>query len=123
MCRCELLAAGPAAPAASCRARSASSYPDDMTRGLQLVEERTPAPGPWDTARRLAHLPHLLFLDSAGGPPGLARYSYVAADPVRWRTARGTAGENPFVELKYELAAWPGGPPPGLPPFQARPAG
>src|SRR5689334_5105646 len=32
---------------------------------VPLVEELTPAPDPWDVARRLAHLPHLLFLDSA----------------------------------------------------------
>ncbi len=30
-----------------------------------LVEELIPCPDPWDVARKLAHLPHLLFLDSA----------------------------------------------------------
>src|SRR6185369_739033 len=42
-----------------------------------LVEELIPCPDPWDVARKLAHLPHLLFLDSSQG----GRYSYVMADP------------------------------------------
>jgi para-aminobenzoate synthetase component I len=51
---------------------------------VPLVEELIPCPDPWDVARKLAHLPHLLFLDSSerGGERG--RYSYVMAEPVRW---------------------------------------
>ena len=40
-----------------------------------LIEELDPAPPPWALARALARLPHLLFLDSAGGPAHLTRYS------------------------------------------------
>src|ERR1041385_4455092 len=49
-----------------------------------LVEELIPCPDPWDVARKLAHLPHLLFLDSADPPPERSRYSYVTADPIEW---------------------------------------
>src|SRR5260370_749032 len=94
-----------------------------MTLRQPILHELVPAPDPWETARRLAHLPHLLFLDSAGGPPDLARYSYLSADPVRWFTSRGTAGENPFERLRCELAAWRAAPLPGLPPFQGGAAG
>jgi para-aminobenzoate synthetase component I len=48
-----------------------------------IVEELIPAPDPWDIARKLAHLPHLLFLDSADRHPVRGRYSYVTADPGR----------------------------------------
>jgi para-aminobenzoate synthetase component 1 len=94
-----------------------------MTSGFPLAEELTPAPDPWAVARQLAHLPHPVFFDSAGGPPGLAGYSYVAADPPRWLCARGTAGEDPFDLLKSELVAWPAAAAPGLPPFQGGAAG
>src|SRR5262245_9388899 len=94
-----------------------------MALGPSLLHELLPPPDPWETARRLAHLPHLLFFESAGGPPALARYSYVAADPVRWLTSRGTAGANPFERLRRELAAWPAKAASGLPPFQGGAAG
>lgn len=49
-----------------------------------LVHELVPCPDPWDVARKLAHLPHLCFLDSSerGGDRG--RYSYVTAEPEEW---------------------------------------
>jgi para-aminobenzoate synthetase component 1 len=47
-----------------------------------LVEELIPCPDPWDVARKLAHLPNLLFLDSADPTTERGRYSYVAADPI-----------------------------------------
>ncbi len=55
-----------------------------------LIEELTPPSDPWETARRLAHLPHLLFLDSAddAAGPAINRYSFVTADPVRWIESR-----------------------------------
>jgi para-aminobenzoate synthetase component 1 len=61
-----------------------------------LVEELVPCPDPWAVARKLAHLPHLLFLDSADRHPERGRYSYVTADPVEayiWN--RGYSGD-PF---------------------------
>src|SRR5262245_34530209 len=47
-----------------------------------VVEELTGL-APWDACRRLAGLPHLLFLDSASQAP-LARWSFVTADPFAW---------------------------------------
>ena len=46
-----------------------------------LVHELIPCPDPWQVARTLAHLPHLLFLDSADRHPQRGRYSYVTAAP------------------------------------------
>jgi len=51
---------------------------------VPLVEELIPCPDPWAVARKLAHLPHLLFLDSADRHPERGRYSYVTADPIQW---------------------------------------
>jgi para-aminobenzoate synthetase component 1 len=88
---------------------------------LPLVEELVPAPDPWDVARRLAHLPHLLFLDSAGDRIPLGRYSFVSADPVRWLAS---PNDHLFEEvLPYPLREFPCAPVPGLPPFQGGSAG
>ena len=57
------------------------AVPVPTTAGAPLVVELVPAPDPWAVARRLAHLPHLLFLDSAEQHADRGRYSYVAADP------------------------------------------
>src|SRR5438067_1502405 len=62
--------------------RSAADRRSATLMTLPLVEELVPAPDPWDVARRLAHLPHLLFLDSAEFNADIGRYSYVTADPV-----------------------------------------
>ncbi|MCI0701098.1 MAG: hypothetical protein L0241_08445, partial [Planctomycetia bacterium] len=56
--------------------------------GGPLAVELIPAPDPWDVARRLAHLPQLLFLDSAEKHQERGRYSYVAAEPVRFYSQR-----------------------------------
>ncbi|MGF1578632.1 MAG: aminodeoxychorismate synthase component I [Gemmataceae bacterium] len=56
---------------------------------LPLVEEITPVPDLWKSCQRLAHLPNILFLDSAGGPRHLCRYSYLTADPFLWVESRG----------------------------------
>src|SRR5207249_7675972 len=76
---------------------------------LPLVEELVPAPDPWAVARRLAHLPHLLFLDSAEKHPTRGRYSYVAADPAGLLTdfAEAVASSRPRGRT----------PVPDLPPF------
>ena len=58
-----------------------------------LVHELLPCPDPWAVARKLTHLPGLVFLDSSerGGERG--RYSYVMAEPEEWgRPSR--PGEN-----------------------------
>jgi para-aminobenzoate synthetase component 1 len=87
-----------------------------------LVEELAPAPDAWDAARRLAPLPHLLFLDSAAGDSPLGRYSFVTADPFDWLSTRGP-DDKPFPRLAGRLARWRTETVAGLPPFQGGVAG
>src|SRR5215475_4283788 len=64
--------------------------PAGLCASLPLVEELDPSLTPWDACQRLAHLPRLLFLDSASNEPAaLSRYSYVTADPFVWIWSRG----------------------------------
>jgi para-aminobenzoate synthetase component 1 len=110
----------------------ASLLPDyDLT---PLVEELAPAPEPWDAFRRVAHLPHALFLDSALPHGELGRYSYITADPFDWLRARGRhvtlascpfpfAPTDPFTMLREQLGRYRTEPLPELPPFQGGAAG
>jgi para-aminobenzoate synthetase component 1 len=95
-----------------------------------------PCPDPWDVARKLAHLPNLLFLDSADRTTERGRYSYVAAEPVRISTTTAVpASESPTPHIlsphvweidDEEIREWepPNGPAlPDLPPFQGGIAG
>src|SRR3954447_16605515 len=88
---------------------------------LPLVEELVPAPDPWDVARQLAHLPHLLFLDSADPHPDRGRYSYVAANPggvgLTYPSRKGRKKDDTWLleEILGKLALPTV---PGLPPFQ-----
>jgi para-aminobenzoate synthetase component 1 len=70
-----------------------------MPPGGPLAVELVPAPDPWEVARRLAHLPHLLFLDSAERHGERGRYSYVAADPATFSRGRLDRGLDPFLAL------------------------
>ncbi|HEV3261111.1 MAG TPA: aminodeoxychorismate synthase component I [Gemmataceae bacterium] len=101
---------------------------------LPLAEELTPRPDPWQVFQSLAGLPHLLFLDSSLGHPGLGRYSFLTADPFEWLWSRGLkvfASSNhgllpstdPFPVLAECLARWCAEPVAGLPPFQGGAAG
>ena len=109
------------------------NHPPPETEPIRpLVEELTPAPDPWEVCLRLSHLPHLLFLDSAGSHPALGRYSFVTADPFGWITARrgvifdadsGRWRATPFAALAGWLAAYRAESIPGLPPFQGGAAG
>lgn len=90
---------------------------------LPLIDELIPCPDPWDVARKFAHLPNLLFLDSAERHINRGRYSYVMADPFRWDTIRlddiARCNGNPlFGSLARASALSPIAPLPGLPPFQ-----
>jgi para-aminobenzoate synthetase component 1 len=81
-----------------------------------LAVELVPAPDPWAVARKLAYLPHLLFLDSAEKHSDRGRYSYVSADPYGLATdfaglRRMERSPRPFASI------------PGLPPFQGGYAG
>jgi para-aminobenzoate synthetase component 1 len=89
---------------------------------VPLVEELSPAPDPWDAARRLAHRPHLLFLDSAAADSPFSRYSFVTADPFDWLRTRGTASD-PFGMLAERLGRFRADPLPSLPSFQGGAAG
>lgn len=84
-----------------------------------LVEELVPCPDPWDVARKLAHLPHLLFLDSAERHPDRGRYSYVMADPVDVliRPAPDSPSEDVFWDDRFDCLPLTRPDIPGLPPF------
>ena len=98
---------------------------------LPLVEELIPCPDPWDVARKLSHLPHLLFLDSSERHVERGRYSYVMAEAsyFAWQPTPDDCYEEPlFIPLSYEsnifeslegLGNWPTHKAiEGLPPFQ-----
>jgi para-aminobenzoate synthetase component 1 len=115
-------------------ARSAKRHERHAPPSAPLVEELSASLDPWDVCRRLAHLPHLLFLDSALRPETLGRHSFVAADPFAWLRARGprvlfTGREtradsaDPFRELQGCLVRWTAERIAGLPPFQGGAAG
>lgn len=84
-----------------------------------LVEELIPCPDPWDVARKLAHLPHLLFLDSADRHPQRGRYSYVMADPVSilFRPAPPDPTEDVFWDDRFVCASVARPNVPDMPPF------
>ena len=65
---------------------------------VPLVAELIPCPDPWAVARKLSHLPHLLFLDSAEKHTDRGRYSYIMADPLLWieHDVKGAHGDDPF---------------------------
>jgi para-aminobenzoate synthetase component I len=105
----------------------------DVSR-TPLVEELSSSLDPWDVCRRLAHLPHLLFLDSATADDPHGRYSFVTADPFAWLQSRdghvsysgpteGKAATNPFRALEYGVRQWTCTTVAGLPPFQGGIAG
>jgi para-aminobenzoate synthetase component 1 len=103
-----------------------------------LVEHLGRIPEPWQACRRFAHLPRLLFLDSAARHTTLGRYSFITADPSAWVQSRGrevevvsgdrvlAAGEvdtDPFVVLARLLGKYRTRTVAGLPPFQGGAAG
>ncbi|HJT78950.1 MAG TPA: aminodeoxychorismate synthase component I [Gemmataceae bacterium] len=91
---------------------------------LPLVEELTPAPDAWEAFRRLAELPHVLFLDSALAHPTLGRYSFLTAAPAEFYGAHGLCHEDPFTLIAERLRHYPRAEPvAGLPPFQGGAAG
>ena len=81
-----------------------------------LVHELVPCPDPWDVARKLAHLPHLCFLDSSDRGGDRGRYSYVTA------ASYGTAATE-WDGLSSGIRTRRTSGVPGLPPFQGGYAG
>jgi para-aminobenzoate synthetase component 1 len=75
-----------------------------MPAAVPIAEEMIPAPDPWDVARKLSHLPHLLFLDSADAHPERGRYTYVTADPVDIliRPAPEDSSKDVFWDDRFE---------------------
>ena len=79
---------------------------------VPVAVELVPATDPWQVARKLAHLPNLLFLDSSEFHPDRGRYSYVMAAP--------DAVQPHFQDLNPTEAR---SSIPDLPPFQGGVAG
>jgi para-aminobenzoate synthetase component 1 len=104
-----------------------SVIPYSPPRLVPLVEEMAyHALTPWEAARRLASLPHLVFFDSAAYHDNdLGRYSFVAADPFEWLRLAPTfgAGANPFTQLATVTERFSQETMPDLPPFQGGVAG
>ncbi|MGH7613331.1 MAG: aminodeoxychorismate synthase component I [Gemmatimonadales bacterium] len=103
-----------------------------------LVEELVPLPEPLDVCARCTDLPYLFFLDSAGNPDHLGRYSFLAADPATVIRSKGALTEqrtgggaqdwipvesDPLAAVRAVLAPHVADPVPGLPPFQGGAAG
>jgi para-aminobenzoate synthetase component 1 len=104
------------------------------------LAEEIPWREPWDMCGQLAHMPHLLFLDSAVPHARFGRYSFVTADPFLWLTARGRQARaqhrgpdgtavlheetaDPFTVLGRYLQTYSSSTLPGLPSFQGGAAG
>ena len=88
---------------------------------LPLVEQLPQQLSSADVFLRLAHLPHVVFFDSAGQYGQLGRYSFVAADPFMWIACTDQA--DPLSELKKTHSQFPTTLKPDLPPFQGGWAG
>lgn len=90
-----------------------------------IVVQELPAHPPHHVARLLAHLPHLLLLESVDqSAPVRGRYSFVSANPQQLIT-HDTCHQSgdPFARLQDLLTAFPLPTLPGLPPFQGGIAG
>jgi para-aminobenzoate synthetase component I len=103
------------------------AIPVETRPGNPLAVELMPAPNPWDVVRRVAHLPHLLFLDSAEKHAERGRYSYVAADSsLEFRNSPRngrTKNQNTISQIAEKLHNCSIQAVPGLPPFQGGIAG
>jgi para-aminobenzoate synthetase component 1 len=112
---------------------------------MPLVTELRPAPDPFGAFLRLAHLPGVVFLDSAARDPVWGRFSYLSAAPFEYLTARGSEARveapaspaiderarreipglptDPFRLAAARLERWRAPAEAGLPPFQGGAAG
>jgi para-aminobenzoate synthetase component 1 len=100
-----------------------------------LVAELAPAPDPFDCCARLAHLPYVVFLDSASDPEHLGRHSFLVADPFTAVRAKGLLTQqlvdgtwirsdtDPLAHVRALLAPHDEPPVADLPPFQGGAAG
>ena len=77
---------------------------------------------PLQAARRLAHLPHMILLESSMIHAELGRYSFLMADPVEWFSADADAAGSTFEWLNSR-SRYPSVRLPDLPDFQGGVAG
>ena len=89
---------------------------------LPLVEELTGTPPAEELFRRMAGLPHCLFLDSAMVHPTLGRYSFLAADPFDFVQVPAD-GSDALTMLDSRLKPFAVDRVADLPPFQGGAAG
>jgi len=87
-----------------------------------LVEELAGRPPDEELFRRMAGLPHCLFLDSAMVHPTLGRYSFLAADPFDFVQVPAD-GSDALTMLDARLRRFAADRVEGLPPFQGGAAG
>jgi para-aminobenzoate synthetase component I len=87
-----------------------------------VIIELRPAPDPSDAFRRLLHLPHCIFFDSAQADPHVGRYSFVAADPFQLLTA-SPDDASAWQRIQQLLNQFTAPTLPGLPPIQGGAAG
>ena len=94
----------------------------DETDSLPLILRLDASLDAVTAFRRLAHLPHVVFFDSAIRHPRLCRYSFVAADPIEWLTVPAD-GTDALTRLQSKLKQLPTTVRSELPPFQCGYAG
>ncbi|MCH2115421.1 MAG: anthranilate synthase component I family protein [Pirellulales bacterium] len=75
-----------------------------------------------DVFGRLAHLPHVVFFDSASRAGLLGRYSFIAADPFQWIQC-STPDQDALADLEAAHRLFAAESRQGLPPFQGGAAG
>ena len=102
---------------------SFEAIPVTAVTGCPLAVELRPAPDPWDIVRRVAYLPHLLFLDSAEKHADRGRYSYIAADGVLHTAPRRGRTQGDSSLLADVLGTGTLQSLEGVPPFQGGLAG
>lgn len=89
---------------------------------LPLVASLPDALTPLEAFQRLAHLPYVIFFDSASPGHSGGRYSFVAADPFEC-FLQTISGGNALTLLESEWAKYPTTSRSDLPPFQGGAAG
>jgi para-aminobenzoate synthetase component I len=87
-----------------------------------VIVELHPAPDPSDAFRRLCHLPHCIFFDSALADPHVGRYSFIAADPFELINA-APDDVSAWTRIQQSLDRFSAPALPDLPPFQGGAAG
>jgi para-aminobenzoate synthetase component 1 len=98
------------------------TIPQTDRSSLPLVERVDASLSAVEAFRRLSHLPHVIFFDSAMRHPRLGRYSFIAADPIEWLTVLSD-GSDAFGQLAGRIDKLPNTTRPELPPFQGGWAG